>query len=607
MKNISITPNQIEEARRKYQMFWPRRLWQATTFVFSSVLFFTFVFFTIRVIEAVISVYDSKILSITLVLVTIFGFDTFTTFVHELGHLVAGRHAGFHLLRFAFSFFMITRTPDGLRPDFGRGHMGGYVVCVPEHDDDLAHRWQLFVLGGPIATLFQFIILLLAVWLLHTFMQLPVSVVLWLFLVALFVLYILLLTVVPFSFGGALNDGAIIRILRQGGDRAEFLLTQVRLLAQSAGGKRPCELNAELITLLSDLSLDGSESMLANVTLYEHALDSGDVTTAAVYLDNALACLLEHPQLATAALPLLEAAYFEAIFGHNATNARSWLELSKIQKPTPGWLAKPQDFLRAEAAVLLAEGQHQAARAYAQKALARLEQDYDIGHTIAEREWLEQIITKAGERPAQNTIPPANFAGRKPIQKRLQRVFSFLISFVAVLFIAGCVAMPLFVLSQGGLRNDLLGIYYEVRGDQGRALQAFERGIQEDPQYPHTYTNRGEIYMQQKTYQAAIADFDKAISLKQDSYRPYMLRGISHYHLDEYELVIADLTKSLELDPSCKCLIAIYLYRAAAYAATGEHELAVADYLQANALTDDPEKQAFIEESLNHIGYSGGE
>jgi hypothetical protein len=91
----------------------------------------------------------------------------------------------------------------------------------------------------------------------------------------------------------------------------------------------------------------------------------------------------------------LEAAYFEARHRHNPIAARRWLN----QAPKDG--VEPQTYLRAEAAVLLSEGQYQAAAAVAKAALVVLPKSADPGGAIAEKEWLGSLLAESQSKIGQ--------------------------------------------------------------------------------------------------------------------------------------------------------------------------------------------------------------
>jgi len=66
--------------------------------------------------------------------------------------------------------------------------------------------------------------------------------------------------------------------------------------------------------------------------------------------------------------------------------------------------------------------------------------------------------------------------------------------------------------------------------------------------------NRGIAYARQGDFDAAIADFDKAIELDTNNAKAYLLRGRAYFEIGERETAISDLERALELglEPSLK-------------------------------------------------------
>jgi tetratricopeptide (TPR) repeat protein len=56
--------------------------------------------------------------------------------------------------------------------------------------------------------------------------------------------------------------------------------------------------------------------------------------------------------------------------------------------------------------------------------------------------------------------------------------------------------------------------------------------------------------MENAKYDKDIADYTRAIELKQDNDRSWYLRGLAYYFKDDYAAAIVDLSKAVELDPN---------------------------------------------------------
>jgi tetratricopeptide (TPR) repeat protein len=92
---------------------------------------------------------------------------------------------------------------------------------------------------------------------------------------------------------------------------------------------------------------------------------------------------------------------------------------------------------------------------------------------------------------------------------------------------------------------------------------------------------RAEGYRITKQYEAALADFDRAIALDPKLAKAYANRAEVHRMLGHYDQVIADTTQAIRLDPSFN---AFYTVRALAYEQQGNLAGARADYDKALAI-----------------------
>ena len=67
------------------------------------------------------------------------------------------------------------------------------------------------------------------------------------------------------------------------------------------------------------------------------------------------------------------------------------------------------------------------------------------------------------------------------------------------------------------------------------------------PDFAFAYYNRGNIYSQLSDYRAAIADYDKALSLNPNFAEAYYNRGLTLIFLGNNKQGITDLSKAGEL------------------------------------------------------------
>ena len=89
------------------------------------------------------------------------------------------------------------------------------------------------------------------------------------------------------------------------------------------------------------------------------------------------------------------------------------------------------------------------------------------------------------------------------------------------------------------------------------------------------HTRQGLIYVGEREYDLAIAEFNTAIGIDPDDARACICRGIAYHAKGEYDLAIAEFDDAIGIDP---CDARAYMNRSIAYHAKCEYELAVTDF-----------------------------
>ena len=112
-------------------------------------------------------------------------------------------------------------------------------------------------------------------------------------------------------------------------------------------------------------------------------------------------------------------------------------------------------------------------------------------------------------------------------------------------------------------------------GDFATAETYWTQIIEQFPDNPAAWSNRGNARVSQNKLEDAIADYNKAIELAPSATDPYLNRGTALEGLGKWEEAIADYNHVLELDP--KDAMA-YNNRGNAEAGLGQWEAAIADY-----------------------------
>lgn len=326
-----------------------------------------------------------------------------TILAHECGHLLAGWFVGFRVQEITIGLLQIRRAGRGLAiavnsclPWFGGGAMS-----VPKSSADAMDlRWRAAIVaaGGPLASL------LLAAWaavplfgyaLSHGSMMTTFDfwIVFSLSLTLIWSLASFVGNAVPASMGGRLSDGAVMLALLRGGPWAERYCALIRLSGASMAGERPRDWDVSSLMLARPQKPVGRSAPDLSMTLmaYYGLLDRRDAVGAGALLDQTLGKVATTLPMMRTRL-ILEAAYFEAHHRHNAAAARTWL--SKAQRAR----ADRHTRLRAESAVLLAEGRYEQAAKCAQEGLFALERAVNTGIAQAEAAWLREILKLAQVR-----------------------------------------------------------------------------------------------------------------------------------------------------------------------------------------------------------------
>jgi tetratricopeptide (TPR) repeat protein len=80
-------------------------------------------------------------------------------------------------------------------------------------------------------------------------------------------------------------------------------------------------------------------------------------------------------------------------------------------------------------------------------------------------------------------------------------------------------------------------------------LDYFNRVIEQDPDNPMAYYNRGYCYYSMKEYDKAVTEFDKAIELNPRDSVSYLYKGIIRYFQQDFQGSIELYNKALEIYP----------------------------------------------------------
>ncbi len=105
--------------------------------------------------------------------------------------------------------------------------------------------------------------------------------------------------------------------------------------------------------------------------------------------------------------------------------------------------------------------------------------------------------------------------------------------------------------------------------------------IDQYPDNPAGWSNRGNVRVSQNKLKAAVSDYNKAIELAPIYPDPYLNRGVAYEGLQRWEEAITDYNHVLELTPNDAIA---YNNRGNAEAGLGEWKQAIADYQKATEI-----------------------
>jgi tetratricopeptide (TPR) repeat protein len=130
------------------------------------------------------------------------------------------------------------------------------------------------------------------------------------------------------------------------------------------------------------------------------------------------------------------------------------------------------------------------------------------------------------------------------------------------------------------LVEDLRSKAFEAtnKGNFAAAEDYWSDLIQQLPEEPAVWSNRGNARVSQNKLEAAIADYEKSMELAPNAPDPYLNRGAALEGLGKWDEAIADYNHVLELDPNDP---AAYNNRGNAKGGLGQWNEAIADYKKA--------------------------
>jgi hypothetical protein len=322
-----------------------------------------------------------------------------STLLHELAHLIGALAMKLELYSFAVWPLQWVRAGRNFQiRRFNWQQMLGQVAAYPKNVERLLWKRAVLLGSGPLGSL---LVAMGSMALAYALNESPHSIgfskrllvprsgaTLLLFAASLVNFYDFFLTMRPIPFKKCSTDGAaLIAIIWSAPLMIQSWLIETLSLA-SRNGVRPRELNGEIIEYLIGVRNGSILDVDSSFFAFYYRLDAAQVEPAGELIDQ-IATNWEKYDSYHQLYAVLEKAYFEARYRHNVLDARRWLD------QTPQGTIEQQTHLRAEAAVLLAEGRYKEAAEKAATALDVLPKSADPGGAIAEKEWLESILAES--------------------------------------------------------------------------------------------------------------------------------------------------------------------------------------------------------------------
>ena len=273
-----------------------------------------------------------------------------TSVIHELGHALGSKIAGFQLANLTLGPFWLSRNLSGWKWRFvpNLGWTGALATARPLEERNLLTNVFLYLAAGPVATL------LLGSISLTLFLSAKFAP--WGFfadgfgILAMAALIDFLSEMSLMRKGHIFTDGARLMQLWTGGLERRRLLATYALGLCETTSRRPSDWHT---AWLEEPTSDPESPLYFAGCYYAYIyeIDRQNYEKAGDWLNELLGGNVENPSPARRWKAAVEGAYFEALYRDDAVRARHWLSA-----PKDGLSVEPVSEWRAEAAVHLAEG-----------------------------------------------------------------------------------------------------------------------------------------------------------------------------------------------------------------------------------------------------------
>jgi tetratricopeptide (TPR) repeat protein len=127
-----------------------------------------------------------------------------------------------------------------------------------------------------------------------------------------------------------------------------------------------------------------------------------------------------------------------------------------------------------------------------------------------------------------------------------------------------------------------LGIELQEKKRFDDAVEAFTRALEHYPDFPLALLRRGHVRLQQKRHHDALADIERVLALDSGDQRAWAYRGLIHQERGDDAAAIADFNRALEIREAGSILFC----RGFSRQRLGHHLEAADDFRRANELAE---------------------
>ena len=309
---------------------------------------------------------------------------------HELGHLIAGKLAGFDLGGLTIGGFALFKSGKRwkfrVRPTLC---VGGQFCPRASRNKCVTSRYAWMVAGGPLASL-----LLSAIALIVTIHWGNGA---WRWIGTFFwaSLTTLISSIIPYTSALQRSDGAILLLTIRHPPKTGPLMALIAIQSQDFEGVRPREWDREMFDRMLTAQFDSSEFFMSQYRAYYRKLDQGSVTEALEHLENALARSAGTPAALQHGL-FLEASAASALLHRKAEQAYVWRDRACA-------LRKPESLDVVQAAIDMCEGRYEdAAQLWAAAGKRAEKKGLDSGMVrFAREKWAEyEAVCREAANPS---------------------------------------------------------------------------------------------------------------------------------------------------------------------------------------------------------------